>query len=54
MMKSRVWSEEVFFIECPDPECGELEELGSGVVVRNGAKHRCVKCGVEFELETDE
>lgn len=49
MVKATAWTEAVCYIECP--ECGETEELGSGILWGEKDIWMCDKCKKEFEVD---
>lgn len=49
MTKATSWTEKVAYIECPD--CGETEELGSGIIWGNDKTWMCNKCKKSFEVD---
>ena len=52
MEKTKVWTEEVFFAECP--HCEETEELGSGLVGDGEEEATCPKCHKKYLREWPE
>lgn len=52
MKIANVWTERVTFVACP--ECGEVEDLGAGIVVTPGEDWDCPGCQKTSKLDSVE